>query len=118
MARSNTRRVVAVIGMLLASALIAACTTPPSSAPTPNAAGLHAALVDGGLQITWNPTGQGQTNGYDLQYRVDGAGWVAVETTFDNTVLFDDVTEFTQYWFRVRAKAAPGATPGAFSDSL
>ena len=118
MAKSHTRRIPAFIGVILAAALVAACTTPPSPNPTPNAAGLHAALASGGIQVTWNPTGPGQTNGYDLQYRVDGAGWVPIETSFDNTVLFDDVTEFTQYWFRVRAKAAPGASAGSFSDSV
>ncbi len=117
MTKIKKPRFAALLGVLIASTLIAACTTPPSSS-TPNSAGLYTTLAADGIQVTWNPTGQGQTNGYDLQYRVDGAGWTAIPTTFDNTVLFDDVTEYTQYWFRVRAKVAPGATANTFSDSV
>lgn len=110
-------RAVAVATLLALALTAAACTTPTPTAPPPNSAGLHVALVDGGLVVSWNPTANGQINGYDLQYRTESSEWTPVPTGTEASVLFTDVTPRTRYTFRVRSKVPPGTAAASFSSS-
>lgn len=110
------RRVAAVAAAVVMLVVAASCTPTTPPVPPPNNAGLHADLVAGGLAVQWNPTAAGQLNGYELQYRTDGSEWSPAYTGPATSTTFTQVTERTRYTFRLRAAAAPGATPAAWSD--
>lgn len=115
--RTRRWRVAAALALVVTALTAAACTTPVPTVPPANSAGLRADLATGSLAVSWNPTPGGQVNGYDLQVRPDGAEWAPLYSGTDTSVSFTQVTERTRYSFRVRTRAASGATPSAWSDA-
>lgn len=109
-----------VVALTLTMAVLAACapSTPPG--PAPAGGGLRADLVDGGFAVSWNPTTQGQANGYELQVLRPGAEWTLAAAVAGPTTstTFTQVAERTRYRFRVRSRAAVGGSPGAWSTPV
>ncbi len=102
--------------IIAAGLLAAACTIPPQP-PAPNPAGLRATLTDAGIELSWNPTNAGQTNGYDLQVLPDGGSWTPLTPGTDASFTFTDVTPREKYGFRVRSSVPSGA-PNSWSPSV
>lgn len=105
------------IGVALAIALVAlavACGPQPVPIEPPNPAGLRTNLVPGGIELTWTATIDGQAHGYQLQSKTATGPWLDVPTS-TNAATFTDVEPRSTYLFRVRSRAAPGATPTEFS---
>ena len=110
--RARRVRLVAAFSVILVlGSGLAACTEPPP----PDAMGLRTVLVDGGFEVHWNSTPQGESNGYLLEYAIGDDEWSLLAEPGTNSYSFTGAVPQTWYRFRVRSGFEPGSEPTHFN---
>jgi len=109
-----------LLGLVAALAVLALSACGPFVEPPlqANPAGLRAALVTGGVQLTWHVTVEGQSAGYQLEQLVDGGQWTPLADASTNEALITGLTPHTTYLFRVRHAPLPELAPAEWSPPV
>ncbi len=98
----RSRTVLAAVALLTIGCTAAACGPQPSTPEGPHPRLLSARLLDGAFELTWAPSVDGLSHGYELQYMTSTTPWTTFASTTDSTVVFDEVEPKVLFSFRVR----------------
>ena len=82
--------------------IAAACGTPPGTPLPPHPRQLTARVADGAIDLSWAPSVDGLTHGYEVQYMTSTTPWTTFASPTDPNVSFHDVEPKVLFSFRVR----------------